>query len=225
MVLEILTYILALVVTFGVYNWLMKRIDNEVIGDDKLNNMSELLDAIKRIYNKNVELESQNRKLRKRNDMLQKVVKDQRKTRKHGVWAQIIQFKKDAQRIDDINKKSGDIKNDTNIMKPLVCATDENVRQLKDELLVRRNQIDTAMEGIAGLVKEQQFNEYIRQRISGVVVSPEYIVNAVQIVYERNAELERDNSNLINENKLLQSQNNELQELVKDLRQTEEHQD
>ena len=67
MVLEILTYILALVVTFGVYNWLMKRIDNEVIGDDKLNNMSELLDAIKRIYNKNVELESQNRKLRKRN--------------------------------------------------------------------------------------------------------------------------------------------------------------
>ena len=88
MVLEILTYILALVVTFWFYNWLMKRIDNEVIdneviGDDKLNNMSELLDAIKRIYNKNVELESQNRKLRKRNDMLQEVVKDQRKTRKH----------------------------------------------------------------------------------------------------------------------------------------------
>ena len=97
-------------------------------------------------------------------------------------------------------------------MKPLVCATDENVRQLRDELLVRRNQIDTAMEGIAGLVKEQQFNEYIRQRVSAAVVNPEYIVNAVQIVYERNAELERDNANLIYENNLLQSQNNEVQE-------------
>ena len=83
MILETLIYILAIVVILWFHNWLIERKDNEVIGDDKLNNMSELLDAIKRIYNKNVELESQNRKLRKRNDMLQKVVKDQRKTRKH----------------------------------------------------------------------------------------------------------------------------------------------
>ncbi len=138
-----------------------------------------------------------------------------------GLWF----ANKDMKNRDGANKTFGNIENDITEVKTLVCATYENVRQLKDELLIRRNQIDTAMEGIAGLVKEQQFNEYIRQRISGAVVSPEYIVNAVQIVYERNAELERDNANLINENKLLQSQNNELQELVKDLRQTEEHQD
>ena len=83
MILETLIYILAIVVILWFHNWLIERKDNEVIGDDKLNNMSELLDAIQRIYNKNVELESQNRKLRKKNDMLQKVVKDQRKTRKH----------------------------------------------------------------------------------------------------------------------------------------------
>lgn len=83
MVLEILA-ILLMVVAFLANNWVIRKTkDNEVIGDDKLNNMSELLDAIQRIYNKNMELESQNRKLRKRNDMLQKVVKDQRKTRKH----------------------------------------------------------------------------------------------------------------------------------------------
>lgn len=79
--LEILA-ILLMVVAFFANNWVSRKTkDIEVIGDD--NNMSELLDAIKRIYNKNVELESQNRKLRKKNDMLQKVVKDQRKTRKH----------------------------------------------------------------------------------------------------------------------------------------------
>lgn len=83
MILETLIYILAIVVTLWFYNWLMERKDNEVIGDDKLNNMSELLDEIKRIYNEYMELKSQNRKLKKRIDMLQEIVKDLRKTRKH----------------------------------------------------------------------------------------------------------------------------------------------
>ena len=119
--------------------------------------------------------------------------------------------RKDIENIDDINETSGDIKNDISEMKSLVCTTDKNVRQLRDELLVRRNQIDSSMECIESMVKKQQLNELIRQRVSGAIVSPEYIVNAVKSVYDRNAELERDNANLINENKLLQSQNNDLQ--------------
>lgn len=83
MILETLIYILAIVVILWFHNWLIERKDNEVIGDDKLNNMSELLDEIKRIYNEYMELKSQNRKLKKRIDMLQEVVKDLRKTRKH----------------------------------------------------------------------------------------------------------------------------------------------
>ena len=81
--LEILA-ILLMVVAFLANNWVIRKTkDNEVIGDDKLNNMSELLDEIKRIYNEYMELKSQNRKLKKRIDMLQEVVKDLRKTRKH----------------------------------------------------------------------------------------------------------------------------------------------
>lgn len=84
MILETLIYILAIVVILWFHNWLIKeRKDIEVIGDDELNNMSELLDEIKRIYNKNKELKSQNRKLRKRIDMLQKVVKDLKQTEEH----------------------------------------------------------------------------------------------------------------------------------------------
>ena len=81
--LEILA-ILLMVVAFLANNWVIRKTkDNEVIGDDKLNNMSELLDEIKRIYNEYMELKSQNRKLKKRIDMLQEIVKDLRKTRKH----------------------------------------------------------------------------------------------------------------------------------------------
>lgn len=84
MILETLIYILAIVVILCFHNWLIKeRKDNEVIGDDKLNNMSELLDEIKRIYNESMELKSQNRKLKKRIDMLQKVVKDLKQTEEH----------------------------------------------------------------------------------------------------------------------------------------------
>lgn len=116
-----------------------------------------------------------------------------------GIWAQIIQFKKDAQRIDGVNKTSGEVKNDTVFMKPLVKKTDANVQELRDSFLKRENQIDATMKDIGKLVAAKEIDDAIKQRISSTVDNPEYIKNAVSLVYEKNAALSSKVAELNNE--------------------------
>lgn len=48
-----------------------------------------------------------------------------------GIWAQIIQFKKDAQRIDSVNSTASSVKEDTTEIRPLVAKMDTKTDKIK----------------------------------------------------------------------------------------------
>ena len=47
-----------------------------------------------------------------------------------GIWAQVYQFKKDAQRIENVNQATNGVKEDTVVMKPKV----ERIEKISDEM-------------------------------------------------------------------------------------------
>ena len=123
-----------------------------------------------------------------------------------GIWMQVVQFKKDAQRIESVNKTSGEVKNDTTEMKPILIQTSENVKEMSHGFLERKTKIDETMGRIEKLAAAKEVDDAIRQRVSSSIDNPQYIQNAVKLVYEKNAELEREKSELINEKMQLEAE-------------------
>lgn len=136
-----------------------------------------------------------------------------------GIWGQIIQFKKDAQRIENVNQTTSTVKSDTSKMTPIVVDTGKKVVEMRDHLLVRESQIDSTMEGVKELVDEKHYQDKQKRDISIELSSPDYLVAAVTAVYEKNASLEKmvreykvkDRQN-INQIAILTAENQRLQE-------------
>lgn len=116
-----------------------------------------------------------------------------------GIWAQVVQFNKDAQRIEGVNKTAGEIKADTNVMRPQVNNINTNVQEMRDKLLKYDYRLDSTMDGICELVNAKRSEEEISKRISSTIDNPAYIQNAVKLIYEKNADLEYTVSGLQNE--------------------------
>lgn len=143
-----------------------------------------------------------------------------------GIWTQIIQFHKDAQRIDGVNKTTLTVKNDTSRMLPVVTDTGIKVADMRESFLKRENQIDSAISGIGELIEEKHYNDKMKSQISTEVSSPEYMISIISAVYEKNAALEnsvrelkiRDRQN-INKILVLQEENRSLKEENKSLEQ------
>lgn len=139
-----------------------------------------------------------------------------------GIWMQVVQFKKDAQRIDGVNKTAGDVKNDTAEMKPKIENIDKNCFIIKEDI-VRNvmpgvNGISWIQGAVTELLEEKHINDTMRNKVSSSVNDPLYIQNALKLVYEKNAQLERENSELYNDKlqleaklTMLQNEKNALQ--------------
>lgn len=134
-----------------------------------------------------------------------------------GIWGQIIQFKKDAQRIDVVNNKTACIEKDTSIMKPIVERTDNNVQEIRDKMLSKEETFGNALAGISELLEAKRVSDATRQSVSSSVGNPIYIQSAIELIYERNAALEMENARLQNEILQLKSQNRILQDKNKKL--------
>lgn len=149
-----------------------------------------------------------------------------------GIWAQIVQFHKDAQRIDSVNKTALTVKSDTSGMLPVVTDTGKKVMDMRESFLRRENRIDGAISGIDELIEEKHYNDKIKSRISSEVSSPEYLISIVSTVYEKNAALEdkvrelkmKDRQNidtivvLQDENRSLKEENKSLEQEISSLK-------
>lgn len=132
-----------------------------------------------------------------------------------GIWTQVVQFKKDSQRIDRVNSTVGNVKNDTSEMKPKVENTDRNCNIIRDDItrmvLPQMNTISDLQSGLAELIEAKHLDDKIKSRVSASIDNPFYIINSVNLVYERNARLEIEKAELINEKFQLQAQIQNLQ--------------
>ena len=134
-----------------------------------------------------------------------------------GIWCQIIQFKKDAQRIDSVNSRSANIEKDTTLMVPTLERTDKNVQQIRDKLMTKEEAISTALNGVSELVQAKHTSDAIRQNVSSVIADPAYIQNAISLLYDQNAslsiknhDLKREVDRLRNQCELLSRENSQL---------------
>lgn len=142
-----------------------------------------------------------------------------------GIWRQVVQFKKDGQRIEGVNETSQSVKEDTSVMRPSVERMDKSVQEMREKYIARENRIDSTMENISELLEAKRIEEALKQRISQSIENPSYIEGAVKAVYEKNASLqirvnELTDINVIleQENAVLKQQNQELKNEVKKLR-------
>lgn len=136
-----------------------------------------------------------------------------------SIWSQIIQFRKDAQRIDDVNKTSASVKQDTIKMEPSVTRIENNTDAMKERMLedilpqlkAFEGKMNRFEGGLDILVKNAEFEEKIRGKVTNTATDPTFIKGAVDVIYEENARLNNQVVTLTNQNILLKSENRRLE--------------
>lgn len=139
-----------------------------------------------------------------------------------GIWAQVVQFKKDAQRIDSVNEKTSGIEKDTAEFRPKIDRTDKNVSEIRDGFLKKQEKFNDALNGISELLDEKRHNDRMKQEVSDRVCSPDIISSEIKTLFETNAGLYRENSELTREVSALRHENSILKADNKRLKDTYE---
>lgn len=143
-----------------------------------------------------------------------------------GVWGQIIQFKKDAQRIDDVKKTTGEVKADTSGMKPQINTIEELSKQISEDIvrniLPQMSNVGKIGENVGKLVEGYNIEKEVKNRVSSSLNSPDYLVGSIRLLYEVNAGCNQQIQQLTNERYILQNENEELKEEVARLRKENE---
>lgn len=111
-----------------------------------------------------------------------------------GIWAQFVQFKKDAKRMDDINTHVGTVKADTSEMKPQVSTVDENVKKIRDEVVEKVVPNVGKLSGIDTLVRVHEIQEAIKRENSPNLYDKDTLKGTIDLVYTENAKLARENN-------------------------------
>lgn len=128
-----------------------------------------------------------------------------------GVWTQVVQFKKDAQRIDGVNKATAEVKKDTSEMIPRIRNIETCTNIIKDDItrqiLPQVREISNISGGLSELIEAKRIEDAIKQRVTVSLDNPDYIHNAIKLVYENNAALNVRVQELTNENNVLRAEN------------------
>lgn len=146
-----------------------------------------------------------------------------------GIWTQVVQFKKDAQRIEGVNKTANDVKSDTSEIKPKISNIEKYTFELRDNMIKKNERVDMAIDGIGELINRQRADDLMKQKISIGLENPMYVQSMINLVYEKNAELnmmvkklseekillDEQVHALLQENEQLNAENKELKKTVK----------
>lgn len=119
-----------------------------------------------------------------------------------GIWAQVVQFKKDSGAISDV-------KADTSEIKPTVNNINKNVEKVKDEVIEKVVPRMSKLEGIDLLVEDYKYREKLKNEKSAacsrdilqgsidlLFAENARLTNEVRVERERNFELESENRRL-----------------------------
>lgn len=136
-----------------------------------------------------------------------------------GIWAQVIQFKKDGQRIESVNATSSSVKIDTLDMKPRILYIEKNVQEVRDEVLITMANKYDQLDGISSLVEEMNYQKRRKQEISVDLLTPDYFINGIHKLYEKNTDLTEHIKELLDEIQTLKLSNLQLQTTLTNLQQ------
>lgn len=144
-----------------------------------------------------------------------------------GIWMQIVQFKKDGQRIDSVNKTTAQVKADTSEMKPKVSNIEELSKQISNDIvrtiLPQMNHVGKIEESVGKLLEGYLVEKEIKSRVSSSLNNPDYLLGSIQSLFEINAGYNQQIQKLTNDNLLLQNENEGLRKEVKQLQEENLH--
>lgn len=134
-----------------------------------------------------------------------------------GIWAQVVQFKKDAKRIDDVNSNVGGVKADTSELKPKVTTTDENVKKIRDEVVEKVVPAIGKLNGVDTLVEAYKIEKAIKENNSPNLYDRDVLKGTIDLVYEENAKLREEIHGHLKQLHLYKLENNRLKAQVSSL--------
>ena len=149
-----------------------------------------------------------------------------------GIWMQVIQFRKDAQRIDGVNKTSENIKNDTTKMKPKIDEIKNTTKETNDSVTKHiQPNINHLLASVQGELKDKitllSDDLKLRQRLESEykgIRSRTMIEGGIKELYEENAiltvknrELNEQVEHLTLENEQYRTRNIQLEEKIQEL--------
>lgn len=115
-----------------------------------------------------------------------------------GIWGQIVQFKRDAKRIDGINKNVestnnhvGEVKADSSEMKPQLSNVNENVKKIRDEVVEKIVPSMGKLNGVDILVKAHEIEQAFKRENSPNIYDKDTLKGTIDLVYEENAKLNK----------------------------------
>lgn len=106
-----------------------------------------------------------------------------------ALWVQILQFRKDAQRIDYVGEKTSEVKEDTSDIKPRIHNIERTSIKVNEKITETVVPSMKKLDGIDALVAHMHKEEGRNEKVSHSLESPEYVLQAVRAVYDKNAEL------------------------------------
>lgn len=131
-----------------------------------------------------------------------------------GIWAQIVQFKKDAQRIERVNDISEDIRKDTTEIKPKIQSIKDVTKEINDCVTRRMEpEINKMLDSVQGDLKDNivlladdlKYRQRLENEYKGIR-SRAMIEGGVRALFEDNAvlsakvhELQKEKENWLTE--------------------------
>lgn len=120
-----------------------------------------------------------------------------------GIWAQVVQFKKDSGTMNSI-------RTDTSEMKPTVNNIDKNVEKVRDEVVEKIVPEMSRLDGIDLLVDDYRYRQRIKAENS-LILNENQLKGSIESIFERNAALTQELQKVTEENTMLKLRNKSLE--------------
>lgn len=133
-----------------------------------------------------------------------------------GIWAQFLQFKKDAATIKDV-------KLDTTAIRPTVNNVDENVKKIRDEVVEKIVPDMSKLKGVDLLVDDYKYRERIRQEKSVNMCSKDILQGSIDLIFAENARLNQELTKEREKNQELRFLNQDLSKKIKEYSRNRNH--
>lgn len=105
-----------------------------------------------------------------------------------GIWMQVVQFKKDGQRIDSVNDTAKKVSEDTAHMRPEIDTMAADVKYLHDSALANEHDNQSVQNGVKELLEAKHINDALREAAKSNIPTVDRMQSYIEILYISNSE-------------------------------------
>ena len=128
-----------------------------------------------------------------------------------GIWTQVVQFKKDGQRIDSVNDTAKKVSEDTAHMRPEIDTMAADIKYLHDSALANEHDNQSVQSGVKELLEAKHINDALRETAKASIPTVDRMQSYIEILYTSNSEKDSKIIELNHELLVLQQEKEKLE--------------